>query len=292
MLAEPVSIGTSSVPLDGLYYPTPRDARGYPPPGDPRGYPPPGDGRGAVQLMHGNGGNFYTGPGRFLPPHLLRLGLACLAYNRRGHDTISCRTREPEGNAFQTTGQAIADNEDARAFLAGRGYPSPVVIGHSNGGLLAARHVADHPDTPALVLLSAHCGGSEMLPRASALGLLGGDALADVSARARELTAVGRADELMLLPGWWYVTTAGSFADLETSLPRLLDLAHAIGCPVLFLRGDQEDRDLYPAEQFAEKAGGPVDVVNVPGADHFYTGLEDRVGELVTRWLDRVLSPG
>ena len=276
VMAEPVTIGTGNrspgTPLDGLYYP----ARGT--------------ARGAAQLMHGNGGNFYTGPCRFLPPHLLRLGLACLSYNRRGHDTISCRTREPEGNAFQTVAQAIADNEDARAFLAGRGHPSPVVIGHSNGGLLAARHVASHPDTPALVLLSAHCGGPEMPRRASALGLLGRDRLAEISQRARELTASGRAGELMLMPGWWYVTSAGSFADMEANLPRLLDQAPAIGCPVLFLRGEQEDHDLYPAERFADKAGGPVDVRIVPGADHFYTGREDEAGEIVAGWLGRVLS--
>ena len=271
VVAEPITIGTDSAPLDGLYYP----ARGT--------------ARGAVQIMHGNGGNFYTGPSRFLPPHLLGLGLACLSYNRRGHDTIACRTREPEGNAFQTVAQAIADNEYARTFLAGRDHPSPVVIGHSNGGLLAAQHVAGHPDTPALVLLSAHCGGPEMLRRASALGLLGRDRLAEISQRARELTASGKADELMLLPGWWYVTSAGSFADTEANLPRLLDAAPGIRCPVLFLRGEREDRDLYPAERFADKAGGPVDVRIVPGADHFYTGHEDEAGEVVAGWLGQVL---
>lgn len=281
VLAEPVTIRTDTVPLDGLYYLPPGSAGGA---GKPEAAT-----TGAAQLMHGNGMNFYTGPCRFLPPHLVHLGLACLSYNRRGHDTISCRTRAPEGNAFQTAAQAIADNEHARAFLASRGHPAPAVIGHSNGGLLAARHVADHPETPALVLLSAHCGGSEMLRRGSAQGLLGGEALEEILARARELTAAGRPDQLLLLPGWWYVTAAGSFADLETNLPRLLDAAPRIRCPVLFLRGELEDHDLYPAELFAEAAGGPVDVQIVPGGDHFYTGLEDKVGELVTQWLARVL---
>jgi pimeloyl-ACP methyl ester carboxylesterase len=271
-MAEPVAVSTDSVPLDGLYY------------------PPPGAARGAVQLMHGNGGNFYTGPCRFLPPHLLPLGLACLSYNRRGHDTVACRTRDPEGNAFQTTTQALADNEHAGAFLAGRGHPAPAVIGHSNGGLLAARHVADHPETPALVLLSAHCGGSEMLRRSSALGLLGKDRIEEISARARELTAAGRAGELMLLPGWWYVTSAGSFADMEANLPRLLDAAPHIRCPVLFLRGETEDAGLYPAEKFAACAPGPVEVVIVRSAGHFYAGAEQDVGQIVANWLDRVLG--
>jgi pimeloyl-ACP methyl ester carboxylesterase len=274
-MAEPVTFGTGGAALDGLYY-----------------LPRSGAARAAALLMHGNGGNFYTGPCRFLPPHLLRLSLACLSYNRRGHDTVSCRTREAGGNAFQTVAEAVADNEYARAFLAGRGYPSPVIIGHSNGGLLAARHVADHPGTPALVLLSAHCGGDEMLRRASALGLLGRGQLSQISSRARALIAAGRADELMLMPGWWYVTSAGSFADMEANLPRLLDAAPRIGCPVLFVRGEQEDRDLYPAERFADKAGGEVDVRIVPGADHFYTGREGDVGEIVARWLDRVLPRG
>ena len=274
-MAELIAIPTDGAALDGLYYP----ATG-------------GTARAAVQLMHGNGGNFYTGPCRFLPPHLHRAGLACLSYNRRGHDTVTCRTREPDGNAFQTVAQAVADNEHARTFLAGRGHPSPIVIGHSNGGLFAARHVAAHPDTPALVLLSAHCGGGEMLRRASALGLLGGDQLTTISARARDLTAAGRGGELMLMPGWWYVTSAGSFADMEANTPRLLDAAPSIRCPVLYLRGEREDRDLYPAEKFADLAGGPVEVQIVPGADHYYTGLEEEVAARVTRWLDRTLAGG
>ncbi|HLI37552.1 MAG TPA: alpha/beta hydrolase, partial [Streptosporangiaceae bacterium] len=148
--AEPVTIPAGTAALDGLYYePEPSGAAA----------------RGAVQLMHGNGGNFYTGPCRFLPPHLLQLGLACLSYNRQGHDTIACRAREPGGNAFQTVAQSVDDNEHARRYLARREHPDPVVIGHSNGGLLAARYVAGHPGTPALVLLSAHCGGPEMLRR-------------------------------------------------------------------------------------------------------------------------------
>lgn len=272
---ELVSIPTDTVTLDGLWYAPARHRTAARP-------------AGAALLMHGNGHNFYTGPARFLPPHLTRLGLACLSYNRRGHDTISCRTREPEGNAFQTVAQALADNEYARAFLAGRGQHRPFVIGHSNGGLLAAAHVADHPDTPALVLLSAHCGGPEMLARASAQGLLGGSDLAGLSQRARDLVAAGRGGELMLLPGWWYVTSAASFADTERNLPRLLELAPRIRCPVLALRGGQEDPGLYPAERFGEITGADVRVI--PGADHFYTGLEDKVAGLVAGWLAEQLG--
>jgi pimeloyl-ACP methyl ester carboxylesterase len=150
--------------------------------------------------------------------------------------------------------------------------------------------VARHPETPALVLLSAHLGGTDMLRRGSELGLLAGDRLAELSRQAHELVDAGRPDELMLLPGWYYVITAGSFVDLESNLPVTLDNATRITCPVLYIRGDQEDREMYPAERFAEVAGGPVDVRIVQDCDHFYTGLEDKVGRLVAGWLDEVLG--
>src|SRR5881296_505559 len=111
--------------------------------------------------------NFYVGALRFLPPVLVKLGLACLAFNRRGHDILGTRnSRTPEGGAFQLAREGIEDNRTAARWLAERGFAQPVVIGHSNGGMLAVRHVADHPDTPALVMLSAHCGGRNMVPLA------------------------------------------------------------------------------------------------------------------------------
>lgn len=272
-VAELVAIPVDGSTLDGLYY-------------EPEGAP-----RAGALLMHGNGQNFYTGPARFLVPRLLEAGISCLAYNRRGHDTISCRTRKPEGNAYQTAAEAAEDNLAARGFLAGLGHDAPVVIGHSNGGLLAASHVAEHSGARALVLLSAHCGGRELLPRACALGLLAKDRLAEISARAHDLVASGKPGEMLLLPGWWYATSAASFVDLEQNLPDLLESAASITCPTLVLRGD-EDPGLYPAERFAELARGRADFVVVAGADHFYTGLEDHVAELVANWLCDVLDEG
>src|SRR4051812_37193622 len=185
--------------------------------------------------------NFYQGAPRFLPQALVRMGLACLAFNRRGHDILGIRdSRAAEGAAFQTYAEAIEDNRIAAAWLAARGHPDPVVIGHSNGGTLAVRHVADHPRTPALVLLSAHCGGRDMVPRASRAGLLAQDRLAEFSAMARAMVDQGRGKELILLPGWWYVTGAASFVDALERCPDVLELAPQIACPVLYLRGDRE----------------------------------------------------
>ena len=91
MRTELVSIATDTLPLDGaLHVPEGRPAAG------------------AVLLFHGNTMNFYVGAPRFLPPVLTRLGLACLAFNRRGHDILSIRdSRAAEGAAFQLTREVL-----------------------------------------------------------------------------------------------------------------------------------------------------------------------------------------
>jgi len=273
MRTELISIETDTVPLDGAWY-------------EPDG----GATAGAAMLCHGNTMNFYVGAPRFLPPALTGLGFACLAFNRRGHDILSIRdSRVAEGAAFQTTAEGMQDNEYAAGWLRERGYPAPVVIGHSNGGFLGALHVARHPETPALVLLSAHSGHATAGALAAATGLLGGDRTSELKAEAEAMIADGRGSDLMFLPGWWYVTSAESYIDRLTSMPDTVDSAPQISCPVLYLRGDRELRDAYPAEDFAAVAGGPCDVEIVPDCDHFYKGREDAVVDIVTAWLKKAV---
>ena len=263
-----VSIPTDTVALEGAWY-------------EPAG----GSAKNAALLFHGNTMNFYSGAPRFLPPALAELGLASLAFNRRGHDILAIRdSRLAEGAAFQFVSQAIEDNRIAGEWLAVRGFPRPLVIGHSNGGMLAVRHVADHLQTAALVLLSAHCGGKNMVPLASQAGLLAGNRLDELTGQAEDLVKSGRGKELMLLPGWWYLTSAASFLDLA-NCPDILELAPNIRCPVLYLRGDKEPRDLYPAEEFQRRCGGKCTVEIVPQCDHFYVGREALVTDIVREWL-------
>jgi pimeloyl-ACP methyl ester carboxylesterase len=268
-----VSIPTDTIPLDGAWH-----------------EPESGTARGAALLFHGNTMNFYTGAPRFLPPALAAMGYACLAFNRRGHDILAIRnSRAAEGAAFQTYAEAIEDNELAARWVAERGFPAPVVVGHSNGGMLAVRHVSAHPETPALVLLSAHCGGKNMLPLSSKAGLLAQDRLDEFIEEAEARARRGAGRELMLLPGWWYAITAESFLDLR-NCPDILELAPRIACPTLYLRGDKELRELYPAEEFAQRAKGACEVQVVPDCDHFYNGREEEIAGRVTRWLGHVLK--
>jgi pimeloyl-ACP methyl ester carboxylesterase len=276
MRAELVSIPTDTAPLDGLYY-------------EPEG----GHAKGAALLFHGNTMNFYVGALRFLPPALVKLGLSCLAFNRRGHDILSTRnSRVPEGGAFQLAREGIEDNRTAASWLAARGFPAPVVIGHSNGGMLAVQHVADHPRTPALVLLSAHLGGKNILERSSRAGLMAQERVEEFTALARERVATGRGRELMLMPGWWYAISAESYLDRLNDTPDGLALAPQVKCPTLYIRGDQERRENYPAEDFKARAGGACTVEIVTDCEHFYNGREAAVQNLVSSWLSRTLHLG
>lgn len=95
-----------------------------------------------------------------MPPYLTDLGLTVLAFNRRGHDILTTRlSRDAEGGAFQTVAESVADNQYAALWLAQQGHVNPVVIGHSYGGMLSTRFVADQPKTPALVLSRIWTGG-------------------------------------------------------------------------------------------------------------------------------------
>ena len=273
MRTELVSIPTDTAPLEGALH-----------------EPDSGKPAGAVLLFHGSTLNFYVCAPRFLPPVLTRLGLACLAFNRRGHDILSTRnSRTVEGGAFQFTHEAIADNRIAAEWLKARGFPAPVVVGHSFGGMLATQHVVDHPQTPALVLLSAGRGGASAGRESGTERLFAMDRFDELHARARELVQAGRGRELLLMPGWWYVISAESFLDRISSVPDTIALAPRIKCPVLWVRGDQEDADRYPAEEFQRAAGGPCDVEIVANCDHFYNGREDHVAGLVAAWLAKTL---
>ena len=270
MRLELASIETSTYPLDGAFY-----------------QPESGAGKGAILIMHGNCGNFYTGVPRHFAPLLVRLGYAVLAYNRRGHDIMTSSARERMGGAYQRIHEMIEDNQHAERWLATRDYADPIVIGHSNGGMLAVKHCAGSTSVRALVLLSAHMGGNNLFRTISQAGLMAGERFEEFSARARELVAAGMGSDLMQVPGWWWVISAQTFVDYLDDCPDILELAPQVRCPVLFLRGDREAKNIYPGEAFVERAGGPAEFALVPDCDHFYREREQEAVNLIADWLVR-----
>jgi pimeloyl-ACP methyl ester carboxylesterase len=272
MRTQLITLPTDGIPMDGALH------------------LPDGPIRGSVLYFHGNTMNFYTGAARFLAPALTDMGLAFLAFNRRGHDILTTRlSREPEGGAFQTVSESVADNQFAAQWMNQQGFSNPIIIGHSYGGMLATRHVAEHPETPGLVLLSAGRGGRENVSGGREK-LFAMDQTETLKARAESLVAAGQGHTLMQLPGWWWVISAQSFLDRLLHVPDTLSLIRQINCPVLALRGDLEDKSRYPAEEFQAACKGPCDVIVIPNCDHFYNGREEEISKHVSQWIKTNLA--
>jgi pimeloyl-ACP methyl ester carboxylesterase len=268
MRTELITIETDSIPIEGLFY------------------KPEGKILGSALYFHGNTMNFYTGGAKFLASPLVNAGIAFFAFNRRGHDILSTRaSRTPEGGAFQTITESFADNEYARNWLIQQGFDAPILIGHSNGGMLAVAHAARHPDTPALILLSAVRGGVGQDLKPASEKLFAMDQADRIIKEAKTLVSQGKGKELIQMPGWYYVISAESFLDRLESIPDTISLARQIRCPVLAIRGDLEDKDRYPAEEFQAACLGKVDVQIINHCDHFYNSKEDVVSNLIVNWL-------
>jgi hypothetical protein len=96
-------------------------------------------------------------------------------------------------------------------------------------------------------------GGKNLLRTISEAGLMAGKRFDEFSARARELVAAGSGSDLMQVPGWWWVISAQTFVDYLDVCPDILELAPQVRCPVLFLRGDREVKDVYPARPLSAR---------------------------------------
>jgi len=265
-----ISIPTDTFPLDGVMY------------------EPDSKVVGSALYFHGNTMNFYTGAARFLPEAMCALGLVFVAFNRRGHDILSTRaSRQAVGGAYQTVAESIADNAFAAAWMKEQGYANPIILGHSYGGMLSTQHVVDHPATPALILLSAGRGGIAQDTTGGTEKLFAMDRLEELTMQAKELVAKGRGEDLIMMPGWWYITSATSFLDRLAHVPDTIALAPKITCPVLAIRGDLEDVHRYPAEEFQAACGQHCHVEIIPHCDHFYNQREDAVIQVVGDWLKK-----
>jgi len=140
--------------------------------------------------------NFYVGALRFLP-RFRELGLACLAFNRRGHDILSTRaSRAPEGGAFQLAREGIEDNRVAARWMAERGFAHPVIIGHSNGGMLACVTSPIIRGRRRWCCSRRNLGGKNIMERTSKAGLMAQDRVEEFTARAKSSSRPGRGREL------------------------------------------------------------------------------------------------
>ena len=248
-----------------------------------------GAARGAAMLLHGNCMNFYTGAPRFLPPQLVKARpRGARRSTGAARHVASLNSRGVKGGAFQMTKEAIADNRHAAGFLRKRGFATPIVIGHSNGGMLAVQHVADHPDTPALVLLSAHLGGMSIVPRQQGRPARR-RAHRGSQAQARQMVAEGRGKDRCCCPAGGTSSRRKATGLFARSFPTCWRWRRDDMPGALYPRR-QGTAHIFPAEEFAARAGGRCEVRIVKDCDHFYGGREAMISGIVTDWLEEVMA--
>ncbi len=253
-------------------------------------YEPPGGGDAAatpvVIHLHGKGGNFYTGPGRFVPLLTRDRDIAHLAINFDCHD-LGYVTYYPHpvadgaamrGGMWERIADGRQDVAAAVALVRSRGHARVYLSGHSSGGFYAADHAAADGSLDGVVLLSPVVTFQSFLrtwfPDPAAL-----EATAE---RARNMVDTGVGHYLIPLCASYYGISAASLLE-RLALPpdhleqRLRDVA----CPLLFLWGEAESRHRLWQEIYERLASPRTQCVTIPGAGHHYTGAEQRVADAV-----------
>ena len=257
---------------------------------------PPAPGRGqldAVVCVHGTGSNFY-GSTLFdaLAARLLEMNVAVVRANTRGHDLMSTAATPRGGVRLGAAYEALDDCRlDLAAWVAwakANCGPRVGLIGHSSGAVKCLYALAHEPDDSVTRLVAvspprlshAHFAASDV-----------GREFLDTYHRAKALAEASEPEALLdvRLPLPFVVTAAGYVEkygpDERYNYLRFID---RVCCPVLLTLGEIESSNHVAFRGAAEavaRAAPAVRVVTVAGADHFYTGVRERLLECVSAWL-------
>jgi alpha-beta hydrolase superfamily lysophospholipase len=243
--------------------------------------------RAGVALVHGYGGNFYSGPNARLARALAERGFAALAVNLRSHDG------GPKTAPFE---DERWDVQAAVEELARRGAAPVALVGHSLGTNTVLYDVAEtgDPRIRAVVLLAPVGNAFEWNVRQ-----FGRDAATRVLDEALRRQREGRGRELMLVdlgPLGKALYSADHLVSLRGPRTRsdpARNIARVTVPLLLVSAGDDRlvDRGTAPALRAAARAAPRADLAEVPGADHAFSGHGEALAATVERWLAEVLSP-
>jgi pimeloyl-ACP methyl ester carboxylesterase len=240
--------------------------------------------------LHGKGGNFYSGPGRFIPLLTRDHDLAHLAINFDCHDLgyVTYYPHPPadgpdmRGGMWERIADGWQDVAGAVALARARGYRKLYLSGHSSGGFYAADYAARHEGLDGVILLSPVVTFQSFLrtwfPDPFAL-----EATAE---RARNMADTGVGHYLIPLCASYYGISAHSLLE-RVSLPpdHLEQRLRSVACPLLLLWGEAESRHRLWAEIYARVAAPGMRSVTIPGAGHHYAGAEQSVADALVAFV-------
>jgi pimeloyl-ACP methyl ester carboxylesterase len=250
----------------------------------------------AVILLHGVGGNFYSS-GLFdaAQAPLLAAGIGVLRVNTRGHDGhfngVTSQGARRFGAAYEIVDECRLDVAAWSEFLKTEGFSRIALVGHSLGAVKAIYAAAHEPRSgfEKIAAFSPPRLAYQLFRRS------GNAAFQEAIAQAEAHVADGRPHELMQVRfPFPLVISAASYVDKYGREERYDIIRHIpkLTCPILFLYGDQELADggvpfagIDRAVAAAAEPDQSLEVRIVPGADHFYNGVQEAAAAEVGMWL-------
>jgi pimeloyl-ACP methyl ester carboxylesterase len=243
--------------------------------------------RGGLVLVHGFGGNFYSGVPAALARGLAERGFAGLSVNLRDHDA------GPKTTRFEETRW---DVEAAVDELARRGVAPLSIIGHSLGtnGVLYYLAETRDPRVRAAILVAGPGNAFEWNARQ-----LGRERATAVLEEAERLVREGRGRELMLVdlgPLGKALYSAEHLVSVRGPQTRSDPYRNVAGLPIplllVYAGGDRlVDPDVGRRLQAAAARAPRADLVEIAGADHGFAAHQPELAATVDRWLADVSKP-
>jgi pimeloyl-ACP methyl ester carboxylesterase len=238
--------------------------------------------------IHGNTGTFYDWPYVSIGRALAKQGYSFLSGNTRGHDISATLYRFPQdvpvagGSAWEQLEDAPADLAAWVTLVVEAGIHQVVLVGHSQGAtkVVAYQGQRSDPRIAGIILASPEQQGH----------------WADSLAAAQQLVATN--DPTKLLTPFpeepWYQLSAQNIVSREHLLVQAYTSEQGtpylakITCPILALYGSGGDvggeTELDVLRQTARQAAR-VDTELIAGADHVYTGCEEKIASLIADWI-------
>jgi pimeloyl-ACP methyl ester carboxylesterase len=262
-------------------------------------YPPPGDGpRTAFLHLHGKGGNFYQGPGLFLPQLDEDREYAHLSLNMRCHDLGYTRYDKVmpdvgegpvavDGGMWERMADGAEDIQAGVAWLNDRGYSNVVLAGHSSGAYYAVQVLSSDDCPPSVsggIILSTVISYKRNLHT-----WFPDDGLDGAIEQATDLVRRGLGHALLPIDAWYYAISAASLLERVAEPDGIFEeMLKTIDVPVMFVCGEQERRvaqwrAVYDSMPTSDRNEWLV----LPGVSHDYTGAETQLSQEISRFVAR-----
>lgn len=251
----------------------------------------------ALIFLHGKTGNFYGGPGRFLPPMLIDSGYSSFSMNMRIHDLGYTRYDLPfhlspgefnfAGGAWEIIENGHKDIGAGVGFLISLGYKKIILAGHSSGGFYSIDYAGGCGDVHGLILLSPLTTNKTMLPR----WFRSEKEFEETKAHAEKLIASGRGHILLPLDEWYYAISASSFIDrISEKEGHFQESIKRAKVPIMVLYGGAEDRAPIWKKLYEELDNPEKELAAIEGSEHMYVGFEREVCAAVKKFLGKYFA--